>query len=89
MVSENRNRKEKTLWTQNEKGMPIVYYRAEDENDEARSVCEFILQHNQEEGVLFNNMAVLYRTNAQSRAMEEALRGSDIPYRLILSLIHI
>ena len=83
VVSENRNRKEKTLWTQNEKGTPIVYYRAEDENDEARSVCEFILQHNQEEGVLFNNMAVLYRTNAQSRAMEEALRGSDIPYRLI------
>jgi DNA helicase-2/ATP-dependent DNA helicase PcrA len=83
VVSENRNRKEKTLWTQNEEGAPIIYYRAEDENDEARSVCEFIVRHNQEEGVLFNNMAVLYRTNAQSRAMEEALRGSDIPYRLI------
>ena len=83
VVSENRNRKEKTLWTQNEEGTPIIYYRAEDENDEARFVCEFIVRHNQEEGILFNNMAVLYRTNAQSRAMEEALRGSDIPYRLI------
>jgi DNA helicase II / ATP-dependent DNA helicase PcrA len=83
VVSENRNRKEKTLWTQNEEGRPIIYYRATDENDEARSVCEFIVRDNQEEGVLFNNMAVLYRTNAQSRAMEEALRGSDIPYRLI------
>ena len=83
VVSENRNRKEKNLWTQNEQGTPIIYYRAEDENDEARSVCEFIIKHNQEEGVLFNDMAVLYRTNAQSRAMEEALRGSDIPYRLI------
>ncbi len=83
VVSENRNRKEKTLWTQNEQGEPIVYYRAEDEADEARSVCEFIIKHNQEEGVLFNDMAVLYRTNAQSRIMEEALRGSDIPYKLI------
>ena len=83
VVSENRNRKEKTLWTQNEQGEPIVYYRAEDEADEARSVCEFIIKHNQEEGVLFNDMAVLYRTNAQSRVMEEALRGSDIPYKLI------
>jgi len=83
VVAENHNRKEKTLWTQNEKGDPIVYYRAEDEGDEARSVCERIVKHNQEEGVLFNDMAVLYRTNAQSRVMEEALRGSDIPYRLI------
>ncbi len=83
VVAENHNRKEKTLWTQNEKGEPIVYYRAEDEGDEARSVCERIVKHNQEEGVLFNDMAVLYRTNAQSRVMEEALRRSDIPYRLI------
>ena len=83
VVSGNRNRKEKTLWTKNEQGTPIIYYRADDESDEARSVCEFIVKHNQEEGVLFNDMAVLYRTNAQSRAMEEALRGSDIPYRLV------
>ncbi|HJO00451.1 MAG TPA: UvrD-helicase domain-containing protein, partial [Nitrospinaceae bacterium] len=83
VVAENHNRKEKTLWTQNGKGEPIIYYRAEDEGDEARSVCERIVKHNQEEGVLFNDMAVLYRTNAQSRVMEEALRGSDIPYRLI------
>ena len=83
VVSENQNRKEKTLWTQNEEGTPIIYYRAEDETDEARSVCEYILKHNHEEGILFNDMAVLYRTNAQSRVMEEALGGSDIPYQLI------
>ena len=83
VVSENHNRKEKTLWTQNEQGDPISYYRAEDEVDEARTVCEYIVKQNQEEGILFNDMAVLYRTNAQSRVMEEALRGSDIPYRLI------
>ena len=83
VVSENQNRKAKTLWTQNEEGAPISYYRAEDETDEARSVCEYILKHNHEEGILFNDMAVLYRTNAQSRVMEEALGGSDIPYQLI------
>ncbi|MDP7109249.1 MAG: UvrD-helicase domain-containing protein [Nitrospinaceae bacterium] len=83
VVKENCNRKPKTLWTQNEEGDPIVYYRADDETDEARTVCERALRYNREEGLLFNKMAVLYRTNAQSRAMEEALRGSDISYRLI------
>jgi DNA helicase-2/ATP-dependent DNA helicase PcrA len=83
VVKENYNRKPKTLWTQNEEGDPIVYYRADDETDEARTVCERALRYNREEGLLFNKMAVLYRTNAQSRAMEEALRGSDISYRLI------
>jgi len=83
VVSENQNRKKKTLWTKNEEGTPVIYYRAADEADEARSVCEYILKQNHEDSVLFNDMAVLYRTNAQSRVMEEALGGADIPYQLI------
>ena len=83
VVKENFNRKAKTLWTQNEEGEPIVYYRAEDEADEARSVCERVLKQNRERGLPFSDMAVLYRTNAQSRIMEEVLRRADISYRLI------
>jgi len=82
VVKENRNRKPKTLWTKNEDGAPIVYYRAEDEVDEARNVCERILKLNQQDSISFNDMAVLYRTNAQSRVMEDALRRKSIQYQV-------
>ena len=82
VVKENLNRKPKTLWTKNENGAPIVSYRAEDEVDEARNVCNRILRLNQEDGILFNDMAVLYRTNAQSRVMEDALRREGIQHQV-------
>ena len=83
VVKENVNRKAKTLWTRNEDGAPIIYYRAEDERDEARAVCDRILKLNTEDGILFSDMAVLYRTNAQSRVIEDALRDMGVPYQLI------
>jgi DNA helicase II / ATP-dependent DNA helicase PcrA len=83
VVRENQGRNEKTLWTQNEKGEPIVCYRAEDEISEAEFVCDRIQNLCQEEGFAFNEIAILYRTNAQSRVMEDMLRKSEIPYQVI------
>ncbi len=82
IVAENRTRNPKTLWTNNEEGDRIVYLRAEDETDEAESVCERILKLNQEESISFSDMAVLYRTNAQSRVLEDALRKRAIPHQV-------
>jgi len=82
VVKENLNRKPKTLWTKNCEGDPIVYYRAEDEVDEARNVCTKVQRLNRDKGISFNDMAVLYRTNAQSRVMEDALRREGIQYQV-------
>jgi DNA helicase II / ATP-dependent DNA helicase PcrA len=83
VVRENKGRNEKTLWTQNEKGEPVICYRAEDEISEAEFVCDRIQNLSQEEGFAFNEIAILYRTNAQSRVMEDMLRKSEIPYQVI------
>ncbi len=83
VVRENLNRNEKTLWTQNEKGDPVVCFKAEDETSEAAFVCDRIQNLCQEDGFSFNEIAVLYRTNAQSRVIEDFLRKSQIPYQVI------
>ncbi len=83
VVRENQSRNEKTLWTQNEKGEPIICYRAEDERSEAEFVCDRIQNLCQEEGFAFNEIAILYRTNAQSRVIEDMLRKAEIPYQVI------
>ena len=83
VVRENLNRNEKTLWTQNEKGDPIVCHKAEDETSEAAFVCDRIQSLCQEEGYSFNEIAILYRTNAQSRVIEDILRRAEIPYQVI------
>ncbi len=83
VVRENIDRKEKTLWTQNEAGALVVYCRTEDEVDEARTVCEKISTAQREEGDSFSDTAILYRTNAQSRVMEDELRKMNIPYQVV------
>ena len=83
VVRENLNRNEKTLWTQNEKGDPVVCHKAEDEISEAAFVCDRIQNLCQEEGYSFNEIAILYRTNAQSRVIEDILRRAEIPYQVI------
>lgn len=83
VVRENLQRNEKKLWTQNEKGDPVICHKAEDETREAEFVCDRIQTLCREEGYSFNEIAVLYRTNAQSRVMEDALRRSQIPYQVI------
>ncbi|MGT2930525.1 DNA helicase PcrA [Streptococcus dentasini] len=83
VINNNRNRRPKKLWTQNADGEEIVYYRANDERDEAVFVAATIDQQVRENKKDFKDFAVLYRTNAQSRTIEEALLKSNIPYTMV------
>ena len=82
VIKNNKNRKEKELWTKNDSGSKVVYKRLDDEKSEAKYVCEKIKE------LILNNepreeIAVLYRTNAQSRNIEDALLKSNIPYKVV------
>ena len=83
VIKNNRHRRPKNLWTQNEDGEEIVYYRANDEQDEAVFVAKTIEELSREAGYKHRDFAVLYRTNAQSRTIEEALLKSNIPYTMV------
>lgn len=82
VVRNNKARKEKQLWTENEKGDPIICYEAVNENDEANYVVTQI-EKLHAEGVDYADFAIFYRTTAQSRVFEEALRRGNIPYQII------
>jgi DNA helicase-2/ATP-dependent DNA helicase PcrA len=81
LISHNAGRLGKTLWTAGETGEPIRLYAAFNERDEAEFVVERIREHSRE-GHRRQEFAVLYRSNAQSRALEEALIAAQIPYRV-------
>jgi DNA helicase II / ATP-dependent DNA helicase PcrA len=81
VVARNLGRKPKELWTQKKGGDKILCYKAFDEKDEARYICRTI-QQEVDEGRSLRQIAVLYRTNAQSRALEDALRNYSVPYRI-------
>ena len=82
VVKQNFGRKGKTLWTENPAGEKIRYERVESDREEARFVSrEIMLLRNS--GVPLEEMAVFYRTNAQSRLIEEALVGSALPYHIV------
>jgi DNA helicase-2/ATP-dependent DNA helicase PcrA len=81
VVARNLGRKPKELWTQKSGGDKILCYKAFDEKDEARYICRTI-QQEVDEGRSLRQIAVLYRTNAQSRALEDALRNHGVPYRI-------
>ena len=83
VIKNNRNHRPKNLWTQNADGEEIVYYRANDEQDEAVFVAKTIEELSREAGYKHRDFAVLYRTNAQSRTIEEALLKSNIPYTMV------
>ena len=82
VVHNNRARKAKKLWTQNDLGELITCYEAMDENDEAGYVGTQIEDWHAE-GVDYKAFAVFYRTNAQSRIFEEAFRAANIPYQIV------
>jgi DNA helicase-2/ATP-dependent DNA helicase PcrA len=82
VVEKNRGRKQKTLWTENPGGERIVYRQLEDERDEARFVCREIERFVRQGGDL-RDTAIFYRTNAQSRVVEDALVAEGIPYRMV------
>src|SRR5439155_1138188 len=79
VIAHNVQRKDKTLWTENPQGEPAKLYRAWDEHEEASFVAQSILGL-RGEGVPWDGIAVFYRTNAQSRVLEDALRRGRIPY---------
>jgi DNA helicase-2/ATP-dependent DNA helicase PcrA len=81
VVARNLGRKPKELWTQKRGGDKILCYKAADEKDEARFICRTI-QQEVDRGRSLRELAVLYRTNAQSRALEDALRNWGISYRI-------
>lgn len=83
VISRNVNRKDKTLWTDNGRGDLLVLHEARDEKDEARFVVERIGELKKERGYRLDDFAVLYRTNAQSRALEEAFLKAGIPYKIV------
>ena len=83
VIKNNKNRRPKNLWTQNADGEQIVYYRANDELDEAVFVARTIDELGRSQNFLHKDFAVLYRTNAQSRTIEEALLKSNIPYTMV------
>jgi len=82
LIHRNKNQLKKEIWTQNEKGEAIKIVRTPSDNEEGRWVADSILELKMREHYKNNDFAILYRTNAQSRAFEEALRRLNIPYKI-------
>lgn len=82
VIRNNRNRKEKTLWTDNGNGEKIQLRQFDTAFDEAEYIAEDIKKEVQE-GASYNDSAVLYRTNAQSRLFEEKFIAMNIPYKIV------
>ncbi|HEB62855.1 MAG TPA: DNA helicase II [Gammaproteobacteria bacterium] len=82
IIEQNENRMGKKLWTADGQGEPILLYRALNELDEAQFVAERIQKLSESEGHSRNDFALLYRSNAQSRVLEEALIRAGLPYRI-------
>ena len=81
LIENNADRLGKNLWTEKLEGEQIVLYQAYNEQDEARFVAD-VLRDWMGKGEMYEDAAVLYRSNAQSRALEEALLRASIPYRI-------
>ena len=82
IISNNTGRKGKKLWTENDKGKRIIYFRAGNDQAEGRFVCDMIRQR-VSQGGKYSDFAVLYRMNSQSRAVEDQLVRMGLPYRLL------
>jgi DNA helicase-2/ATP-dependent DNA helicase PcrA len=83
VIANNARRKPKALWTEAGEGAPIVRYMAESEHDEASFVTHEMGRLHDIDGLAWSDMAVFYRTNAQSRVIEEELVRRSIPYKVI------
>ena len=83
VIVKNKSRKEKQLWTENEEGGPITLYAARDEKEEGLFVLKEIGRLSGEKNFSFKDFTVLYRTNAQSRAIEEAFLRFGLPYKVV------
>ena len=86
VIRKNRERKDKKLWTKNPEGTPIIIFEAENEKEEGKFIIEEIQNKIYEFGFKLSDFAVLYRTNAQSRSIEESFLRAAIPYKVIGSI---
>lgn len=82
VIKHNENRKEKNLWTENEEGVKIEYHTSSNEKDEAYYVVKEI-EKLMDDGVKLSDIAILYRTNGQSRNFEDELLLENIPYKVV------
>jgi DNA helicase-2/ATP-dependent DNA helicase PcrA len=82
VIKHNQNKLDKKVWTANEQGDKIVIHRSPTDGDEGRYVAQSIFEQAMNQQLPYLSFAILYRTNAQSRAMEDALRKRNIPYRV-------
>lgn len=82
VIEKNKNQIQKTVWTDNDEGERILLNRSMSDNDEGRFVAHDIFALRADKAVHYKDFAILYRTNSQSRAFEEALRKISIPYRI-------
>ncbi|MGB7460716.1 MAG: DNA helicase PcrA [Carnobacterium jeotgali] len=83
VIGNNSKRKVKKLWTDNHDGEKITYYRGQSEGDESRYVISKIQEEMKANHYNYGDFAVLYRTNAQSRVIEDSLLKSNIPYKMV------
>jgi DNA helicase-2/ATP-dependent DNA helicase PcrA len=83
VITRNENRKPKNLWSDAGDGEQLVGYVADSEHDEAQFVASEIRRLNETEGHRYGDAAVFYRTNAQSRAFEEAFIRAGMPYKVV------
>ena len=83
VITNNVSRKPKSLWTDQGPGEQIVRYRAEDEHDEAEWVAHEIIRLRSDQSLKWGDVAIFYRTNAQSRALEEAMVRGEVPYKVV------
>lgn len=82
VIDKNKTKLDKVVWTDNEDGPPIKVHRSLTDSEEGRFVASTIFEQKMQQQLPNNHFAVLYRTNAQSRSIEDALRKRDIPYRI-------
>ena len=83
VIARNENRKPKKLWTALGEGDKIVGYAADNAQQEAGWIANEIAQIHEEEGVAYRDIAIMYRANAQSRSLEEAMINANLPYQLV------
>jgi len=82
LIKNNSNQIAKEIWTSNTDGEKIKIFKTISDNEEGKKVAQLIFETKMNEQLTHNDFAILYRTNAQSRAMEEALRRQNIPYKI-------
>ncbi len=83
VIAKNPDRRPKNLWSEAGDGEPVVGYAADNEHDEAAFVAEEVATLHEREGLRYGDVAVFYRTNAQSRAFEEVLVRAGVPYKVV------